>query len=265
MGMLLTKHFESTLNQKPYQTVVGIKLKDLYICKEVRPFHDPEVHYVYKEDLIDQLRQAKHEVKEFEIELPIDEALFNELHFTHYQDCRYYDLFLFENFAIMIDEMSIEVFAQTGITLSDAINHWEIEIPEGEFEVVEAYCVPRDRVSDLAKKLENHLYCYWDMTLRCPGEYIEVENRLSDIQEYYTDLMAGECFDSLLNDVIRNLQDWAENFSGIPENKEKQDYYTKCYQEANSLIAKTNVLKEEIIKIVNSLSDEEKMKRKEIL
>lgn len=218
--------------------VFCLRLKSLFVCgSKTNDPSNPEwpilhamnptadywgsSHLVYeKPDFIDELRKNGYDVQESEIPLPIDEDVFNELDFSRCEDGEYKFMFyVFQNLAIRVGIEGIEVFYQSGLTLSDVEAHWKCTVDKSSLAVV---CkVPQDAFHALTVKVVHYVYLCWDF-YRYPGETFDVEELMDGLTTIYDRLSGGEDLHDMFEPQIEMLTEYAEDINAPLYNKAKE-------------------------------------------
>lgn len=205
--------------------------------------------------LAEELQKDGYTVQKSEFTLPIEEASFNELDLSYY-DGDYFELFIFNGLAVKAGAGPMEVFCEEDMTLEDIIDHWHIDEDDVDESKIEVICkIPRDRLSDLAIRVDRMEYAVWEYYEKLPGETIEAEDRLDNISFLCKCLGNGRDQNDLLDNAKEMVQSCISEFAELlQESDGKNAYYQKSIGELNELLVTIEELRNECNDIAAELA-----------
>ena len=188
------------------EVITGLRLKSIYIAEDTKMNNGPCLVYGKADTWHEELKRRGYSVTEEEVDLDVQEASFNELSFTRYEDC-YTSVYLFDDLAVKAGcDDGLDYFCKEGVTLDDAVERWGDDLP-GEKDDILKLSIPKDAQGALAVKMEQLDYDVWDLLARAPCETLNGE-RIVGVEVFYKRLRSGAT--SL--EALADTRDFVESY-----------------------------------------------------
>lgn len=257
-----TRYINASLTTREGRSEIEcIQLNTLMVCIDKIKGN---AHLVYNESgFADELKRMGYEVIERDVTLATDETSFNELKMVHYelQNCT---LYIFNNLAVKADESGLETFCKERITVMDVIKRWNLKREWQEDCLMAEYNIPKNEIGRLAVKVEQLQFDGWDMCYRAPGEIVSAEERLENIDLFYSTLSGGGNIGDDIADIKTALYEHCEHYEEYLKAGKEEDkgFYENQIKNAKKLIQTTDILLDETKNIVKRLKSDKIKKPK---
>jgi len=245
------KYAKAILNEnKVTQEIVHyIQFENLYVCAErIDGSGDFSGYLVYDQnDFVDGLKELGFEVNESEILLQINDSSFNELELAYYklQSC---ELYIFKDIAIKVGYDGLETYCKENINIIDVAEKWKLEIELRDRTPVVEYSIPKNKVGELAIKMDKTYYELWDEHYRYSGEVLDSEERLQCATIYYAKLSNGADFDIQMNRFGELVNELIEDYNVRLQScsEDCKNFYNGKIEHAKNLLNTANGIIDEI-------------------